>query len=107
MAPAYFVGFPRLAAAGEHWQRAQMRRSIRRRYEFKSPLDDDAMIEYGDGIRSGPHKTEFAGNALLFVDGSLPIEEGDVVMQTLPGGRELRRVAIEVSDARLSLAKFS
>jgi hypothetical protein len=64
---------------------------------LKAHLDDDAMIEHGDGTRSGPYKTKFAGNALLFVDGSLPIEEGDVVIQTLPGGRERRHVAIEVN----------
>lgn len=64
--------------------------------DFAEFLTDDAWIEHANGHRSGPFKTSFGGNSLLFMQGDLAIDEGEIVIQTLPGGSERRHVAIEV-----------
>lgn len=58
-------------------------------------MTDDAYIEDSQGKRYGPIKTKFGGKKLTVFDDKLSVGEGDVVIQPLPNGTEVRYVVID------------
>ncbi|MGZ8315979.1 MAG: hypothetical protein ACXW3B_12495 [Telluria sp.] len=58
------------------------------------PLDSfpsvDARVEKKDGSIVGPYKTIFAGDTIFIKDAHADVEEDDVVLRTLPSGKEER-----------------
>lgn len=63
---------------------------------FERMLRDEVYIESASGERSGPYKTAFANHQIQIFDESLDVTEGDMVVRTLPNGREEFFAVIEV-----------
>lgn len=57
---------------------------------LKSLMTDDAYIDDGAGSRTGPFKTKFGADELTFFEPHFHAEEGNVVIQQLPNGKEKR-----------------
>jgi hypothetical protein len=51
---------------------------------------EDARVEKKDGEVVGPYKMVFAGTTIIVWDAKADIEEGDIVLRTLPNGRDER-----------------
>jgi hypothetical protein len=63
--------------------------------DMKSFHTDDAYVEDSQGKRTGPFKTKFAGSGLTFFDANFHADEGDLIIQQLPGSREKKYRVIE------------
>lgn len=59
-------------------------------------MTDQAFAEDSTGHRAGPFKTKFGGDELMIFDKSLVVEEGDFIIQPLPGGREKKLRVVDV-----------
>ncbi|MGU5715015.1 hypothetical protein [Aeromonas taiwanensis] len=57
---------------------------------FSSFPKDDARVEKSDGSVVGPYNATFAGSTIVIWDAKADIEEGDVVLRTLPSGKDER-----------------
>ncbi|WP_206616180.1 RIP homotypic interaction motif-containing protein [Aeromonas caviae] len=57
---------------------------------FSSFPKDDARVEKSDGSMVGPYNATFAGSTIVIWDAKADIEEGDVVLRTLPSGKDER-----------------
>lgn len=57
---------------------------------FSSFPKEDARVEKSDGSVVGPYNATFAGSTIVIWDVKADIEEGDVVLRTLPSGKDER-----------------
>jgi RIP homotypic interaction motif len=53
---------------------------------------ENARVEKKDGSVVGPYKTSFAGDRIYINDVQADLEEGDVVLRTLPNGKDERNI---------------
>jgi len=58
---------------------------------------DDARVEKPDGTVFGPYKASFPGKTIFILDKNADVEEGDVVLRTLPNGKDERSFVSEVT----------
>ncbi|MEJ8846366.1 hypothetical protein [Variovorax rhizosphaerae] len=67
--------------------------------DLQRMMTDDAFVEDGAGQSSGPYKTKFGDPTLVFYDQDIVVNEGDFIIQKLPGDRTRRHRVVDVQHS--------
>ena len=62
---------------------------------FQSLPNEPAEVEKSDGRIAGPYKMIFSGSTIIVPDENADIDEGDVLVRQLPGGKKERFTVTE------------
>lgn len=59
--------------------------------------NEKAHVEKRDGRVLGPYDATFAGSTIIIADRMADVESGDIILRSLPNGKEERSVATDVT----------